>query len=134
MHRSLPCLTDFQPAIQSLLAKNKHTQTLVEVAYVTIQVVLYTVPTYFMIQLEASAGLFFYMLALVWLSCVVQFVTAQALVHITPNTYIATTLLSVLSILQGLVGGFTRPLPAAHKVGGDAHAFYLLIGTTTESV
>jgi hypothetical protein len=45
-----------------------------------------------------------------------QFSTAQALVHITPAAYLATTLLSVLSTLQGFVGGFTRPMPATPVV------------------
>jgi hypothetical protein len=91
-------------------------QALTETAYISLQVLVYTLITFFMLQLAPTPALFFYVLALIWFSCVVQYATAQALVHVTPGMYLATTLLSVLSMLQGLVGGFTRPLPATHQV------------------
>jgi hypothetical protein len=47
-------------------------QTLVEVVYITIQVFAYTLMTFFMMQLEPTPGMFFYVLLLIWMSCMVQ--------------------------------------------------------------
>lgn len=54
-------------------------QALVEVMYVTVQAVLYTVIAYFMMQAPVDAESFFYVLALVWLCAVVTFLMSQVL-------------------------------------------------------
>jgi hypothetical protein len=94
------------------------TQALVEAVIITAQVAVY-LTTFFMLRLELSAALFFYVAALVWCSCLVGFLTAQALVHVTPAAYLATTLLSVLSVLQALLSGYPQPLPMTPKVGHE---------------
>jgi hypothetical protein len=64
---------------------------------------------------------------LLLLLLLLQFTTAQALVHITRAAYLATTLLSVLSTLQGFVGGFTRPMPATPVVSHSGLLLALLV-------
>lgn len=58
-------------------------QALTEIVYVTAQVVLYTVITYFMVGFRLEASRFFYVLLLTWLNCVVNFLTSQVRVHTT---------------------------------------------------
>lgn len=52
-------------------------QVLVECSYVTAQVVIYTIITYFMVGFELTAAKFFYVLFLVWLCSMVAFCTSQ---------------------------------------------------------
>jgi N-methylhydantoinase B/oxoprolinase/acetone carboxylase alpha subunit len=47
-------------------------QTFVEVVYISVQVLAYTLMTFFMMQLQPTAGMFFYVLLLIWMSCMVQ--------------------------------------------------------------
>ncbi|KAF8073262.1 ABCG35 [Scenedesmus sp. PABB004] len=108
----------------------------VAMQYVSVQVVVYVVVTYFMVGFEVAADKFFYVLALVWLACSVSFTTSQALIHVSRVVFIATTVYSVLSNLQGLVSGFTQPLPATPPAWWGAYflnpTYYVFIGIGSE--
>lgn len=119
--------TDAGPALP-----RAQTQVLVELSYVSVQTIIYTVITFFMVKFELSATNFGYVLVLVWLNCFTSFLMSQALVQTTPVVFIATTLYSVVSNLQGLTSGFTRPLPSAHPAWRVAYSlnpqYYSFIG------
>lgn len=60
----------------------------------------------------------------------------QALVQTTPVLFIATTFYSLLTNLQSLVSGYTRPLPASSKAWWGAYflspSYYTFVGMGSE--